>query len=122
MKSFMTLLCGMACGVMLSACGAAAVDSDATLKVYRSDGSRQCEGGAISLDDMSAQLEAAGIEVLCAQQGHDGLMHPAVCGASSGRLNIFTIRAAAAERARELGFAPVSGLHDYHDSACAPSE
>ncbi len=76
-----------------------------TVEVYRYDGSLQCERGKeIALAEMAKELTAAGIEVLASRKGADGLLHIAMCGASTGRLNVFTIPADSLEKAQEQGF------------------
>lgn len=73
--------------------------------VFRYDGLLQCGlGEEISLQKMSDRLAARGIEVLDRRKGDDGLQHVAVCGASAGSINIFTIARRDLDAARELGF------------------
>jgi len=103
--------------VLLSACSGKSTSND-TVKVYRSDGSLQCEGGGITPETMRATLESAGIAVQCAQAGHDGNMHITVCGSPTGNINVFTIEKRQAEGARIIGFAPVSELSGYQDEPC----
>lgn len=77
-----------------------------TIEVYRYDGSLQCgRGKEIALADMAQELTAAGIDVVASRKGTDGLLHIAMCGASTGRLNVFTIPTDSLEKAQELGFA-----------------
>lgn len=76
-----------------------------TQEVFKYDGSRQCEkGSGTELAVMSEQLQAAGVDVLKARQGADGRMHPMVCGAGTGRINIFEINQQNVETAESLGF------------------
>lgn len=88
------------------------------MKVYKYDGSLRCEGGGVPLDEMQAELTEAGVTVLCAQTGHDGLARPQVCEAQTGNINIFTISGADLEQARELGFSRVEKLSEYSDEPC----
>lgn len=75
------------------------------VEVYKYDGSLQCERGSeIPLEDMAGELTAAGIEVQASRKGTDGLAHIAVCGASTGNVNVYTIPSDALSRAEELGF------------------
>lgn len=63
-----------------------------TVEVYRYDGTLQCGlGEEVSLERMAEDLRAAGIEVIGSRKGTDGLAHIAVCGASTGAINIYTI-------------------------------
>ena len=55
---------------------------------------------------MADELTAAGIEVLASRKGKDGLDHIAVCGASTGAINVFTISQAALAIAEHIGLRP----------------
>ena len=75
------------------------------VEVYKYDGSLQCgRGKEIPLEVMARQLTDAGIEVKATRKGNDGRLHIAMCGASTGSLNVFTIDTGALGKARELGF------------------
>jgi len=81
------------------------VFDQSTVEVYKYDGSLQCERGKeITLEDMAKELAENGIEVKASRKGSDGRMHIAMCGASTGRLNVYSIAAESLPRARELGF------------------
>ena len=101
----------------LGACGDD--DPDGVVKVFQYDGSVQCElGSGISLEQMAQQLRNAGIDVICAQKGGDGMVQAGVCGNSTGVINIYTIHDASRADARKLGFEPVSTLPEYRDAPC----
>ena len=53
---------------------------------------------------MARRLTENGIEVIASRKGSDGRVHIAMCGASTGRLNVYTIPAGSLPKARELGF------------------
>lgn len=75
------------------------------VEVYKYDGSLQCgRGKEISPEVMARELTENGVEVKSSRKGSDGRMHIAMCGASNGRLNVYTIPAESLPRARELGF------------------
>jgi hypothetical protein len=75
------------------------------IEVYKYDGSLQCDRGKeISLEDMARELTVNGIEVKASRKGSDGRMHITMCGASTGRLNVYSIATESLPRARELGF------------------
>ncbi len=75
------------------------------VEVYKYDGSLQCDRGKeISLADMARELTENGIKVKAKRKGSDGRMHITMCGASTGRLNVFSIPASALPEARKLGF------------------
>ena len=94
-------------------------DGDGNIKVFKYSGSRQCEpDSGTPVDQMVLELTSAGIDVLCAQTGNDGMAYPTVCGASTGEINIYLIRTVNLEDAENLGFASVLTLPDYGDQAC----
>lgn len=110
--------------LLVASCGVVESQEDSTtqptdhVKVYKYDGSTQCENAGIGLDVMAQKLVGAGIEVNCSQKGHDGLGRPAVCGESTGNLNVYEIDASKLADAEALGFAPVTELSEYPDQKC----
>ena len=88
------------------------------IKVYKHDGSVQCGYTGVELDAMGLELTNAGIDVICSQKGHDGLMRTAVCGAATGKLNIYTIAKKHLPEAEAIGFRPVTKLAEYQDQEC----
>ncbi len=80
--------------------------ADQTVFVYKSDGSLQCGGGQTkSVEVMAKELKA--IRVLSSQNKSDGLMHTTVCGAPTGKINVYEIPAAALKEAQGYGFKEV---------------
>jgi stress response protein SCP2 len=78
------------------------------IEVYRPDGSVQCEpGGAIPLEQMRKTLTDADIVVHSQRKANDGLMRPAVCGAGTGAINVFSIDAEQLDAAIAQGFRPL---------------
>ncbi len=78
---------------------------DGQVEVYMYDGTLQCgQGEEIPLERQEEMLTSKGIEVLKSHKGTDGLLHIAVCGASTGAINIFAIKPDDLAAARELGF------------------
>src|SRR2546425_381316 len=76
-----------------------------TVKVFRYDGSLQCEmGRPVSLSEMEKELRAANIAVLAKAKKADGIQHPQMCGASTGMMNVYRIKTSDLEKARVLGF------------------
>jgi len=76
-----------------------------TVEVYRYDGTLQCGlGKERPMAAMAEELGAAGIEVLASRKAKDGLEHIAVCGASTGAINVYTIAQADLAVAESMGF------------------
>ena len=88
------------------------------IKVYKHDGSVQCGYTGVELDAMALELTNAGIDVVCSQKGHDGLMRTAVCGTDTGKLNIYTIEEKHLPEAVAIGFKSVDKLAEYQDQEC----
>ena len=81
---------------------------DEQIEVYRPDGSVQCEpDGAIPLEQMRKTLTNAGIAVHSERKADDGLMRPAVCGAGTGAINVYSIDADRLDAAIAQGFRPL---------------
>lgn len=81
------------------------VFDESSVEVYKYDGTLQCGmGHEIPLEEMTKELETAGIEVLASRKGSDGLAHIAVCGASTGAINVYTITRDDLRTAQRLGF------------------
>jgi hypothetical protein len=77
----------------------------ASIEVAQYDGSLQCEmGSPVSLDEMEKALRAANIAVQAKAKKADGIQHPQMCGASTGMMNVYKIKASDLEKARALGF------------------
>lgn len=95
----------------LSACVAAKPPESVDVReVFKPEGSRQCEpGSGVGAVELRAELEAARIPVLGYRSGNDGRVRPAVCGAQTGRIHVFTIPAAAVSDAQALGYLLQSG-------------
>jgi hypothetical protein len=78
------------------------------IEIYKYDGTLQCGlGKEVPLETMATELTAADIEVLASRKGHDGLDHIAVCGASTGSINVYTITQVDLAIAEQMGFDPL---------------
>ena len=76
---------------------------NATVFVYKYDGSLQCQPGtAVPLQEMEKEL--AGVKVLAKEKRRDGLMHIQACGAKTGIANVYKIRFRDQGLAEEKGF------------------
>lgn len=87
-------------------------------KVFKYDGSVQCQSSGIPLKKMAQELLRKGIDVSCSHKAHDGMMRPAVCGAGTGNLNVYRINPENLADAEALGFASVNVLPNYQDQQC----
>jgi len=73
-----------------------------TVRVAKSDESKQCENNGVSLADMQQQL--GDIKVYAASKEHDDLTRIALCGADTGMFNVYDIAASDLEQAIAAGF------------------
>jgi hypothetical protein len=73
------------------------------IKVFKYDGTLQCGMGK-SIPLAEAQKELAGLTVYSADNKNDGLMRIQVCGAPTGRANVFEIDLSALDKAKAMGF------------------
>lgn len=110
---------GMMLAVLSGSCSAA---DGATITVAKSNGARQCESGHVTVAAMKSQLTDNSIEVRSLACGTDGLTRPAVCGAEAGQLNLYGIAAADLDKARGLGFQPLSDWPEASEVPCPAGE
>jgi hypothetical protein len=87
--------------------------------VYLLLGSLQCSGGGTTAGKLQQQLIDAGVEVIAARCGFDGVPRPALCGASDGRIAMFDVAEAHAVLALALGFALLSTLPGHTVTDCS---
>ncbi|MDO4248585.1 MAG: hypothetical protein Q4C79_06440 [Neisseria sp.] len=90
---------------LLTACTLAGQREDARIRVYKPDGSRQCEEGS-GIGAQAMKQELHGIRVYAAEkQMLYGVMFPTVCGGQTGNINVYTIAAKDQAEAQKRGFA-----------------
>lgn len=94
----------------LAACGGGSGSDDPGIKVFKSMGTLQCNGGGVTLAAMQAQLTSANVQVGSAACGTSGLAVPATCGTPDGKIGIFEISSAHAGAAATAGFANLTTL------------
>ena len=81
------------------------VFDESTVQIYKYDGTLQCGmGHGISLEEMAMELATAGIDLVTSRKGTDGLVHISVCGASTGKINVYVIDRASLPAAQRLGY------------------
>lgn len=79
------------------------VTTPVRVRVYKPDGSRQCEKRTGRTVD-SMERELAGIPVHHREKRSDGLMHIQVCGSPTGMINLYEIDSSNLKKAEERGF------------------
>ena len=102
----------------VTSCNDETVTSPEKTKIFRYDESIQCESEGISLNEMSLELINADITVYCAQKNSDGLTRVALCGTSTGSINVYLIDSDDLAAAQSLGFESVHELEAYTDQSC----
>ncbi|WP_444931792.1 hypothetical protein ACJJIF_08510 [Microbulbifer sp. SSSA002] len=102
----------------VSAPAAATMPSGEMVWVYRSSGSKQCEGGGMTLQQSLAKLRGDGVLV---QESRCGVrtdrMFTAVCGAPTGDILLHSIGVDALDSALELGYNPAEKVR-YQFTGC----
>ena len=103
LKKFIIIISSL---LAMNTCVAASENtSDAKVSVYKPDGSLQCKKNTgISLVAMENQLINNGVQVFDKRKGSDGKMRIMLCGAKTGRINIFSIQSHDLSKAKKLGF------------------
>lgn len=104
------LVTSMVAAGLLGACGGGSGGGPAVVAVYMLLSSVQCGGGGTTAGALHQQLIARGIDALAARCGLDGLPHPAMCGASDGRIAVFDVVQTQAALALAIGFTLLSTL------------
>jgi hypothetical protein len=79
------------------------VDQMNKVKVYKADGTLQCnQGEKMSLETMAKEL--GGIQIFSSENKHDGLMRIQLCGKPTGNNNVYEIDSVNLDKALTLGF------------------
>jgi hypothetical protein len=75
------------------------------IQVSKPSGELQCgQSAGISIQDAAKELSKNKITVIESHSQPDGLMHMTVCGASTGKIHVFTIFKKNIKKAQRLGF------------------
>ncbi|WGL16609.1 hypothetical protein PVT68_17845 [Microbulbifer bruguierae] len=89
-----------------------------TIWVVEPRGSRQCEGGGLSVEQSRGKLVGNGVKVIESRCGvRADRMYPSVCGGPTGDILLHRIPSDLLDAALELGFDPVSNI-PYRFSSC----
>lgn len=105
--------------VLLSACVRGGDEAQPTVHVFTYAGSVQCSpGSGASLADMALPLKDAGVRVVRAVCGKDGVLATARCGAGDGRIGIFEIPASDLKKATSLNYPRTAALPDLIEVEC----
>lgn len=92
-------------GASLGKSASTELDSSAPVRVrvYKPDGSRQCERRTGQPAE-AMERELAGIPVYHREKRSDGLMHIQVCGSPTGMINLYEIDSINLKKTEERGF------------------
>jgi hypothetical protein len=93
--------------------------------LYISTGETQCHDDGLTIDETSAYLTAANIEISASQCGViTGIFYAAVCGGNTANIYIHTISADNLVTAENLGFSEITSLLaaelGYEVTECSP--
>lgn len=105
--------------LVLGGCGRPDDASRLTVRVFTYAGSTHCSSASgSSLAQMAAPLKDAGVQIVSAACGKDGLLHTAKCGANDGRIGVFEIAVSDAKKADSLNYAKAGTLPDMSIGEC----
>jgi hypothetical protein len=113
--------------ITLSAALAAAASVNPTLAdeshvmMWKSLGSRQCEGGGTTAQALADALRQAGVDVASVACGRDGNVRPMLCGLPDDRIAVIELPDTQLTLARKQGFAPMTELPHWEPLPC-PSD
>ena len=118
LKAFPTMQALML-ALVLGGCGPTQDTAGSTLRVFTYAGSFHCSPASGStLAEMGAPLKDAGVHVVSAVCGKDGLLHTAKCGTNDGRIGIFEIPVKDAKKADSLNYVKAGTLPDMSVGEC----
>ena len=100
--------------IFIGGCTAHAENKDSSLiEIYKNDGSLQCEkNSGTSVLNMKRELEEKGIKVFGSNTSQDGMSYMTMCGAPTGKINIYTISASDLKIVQKLGFTVYPGIRN----------
>jgi hypothetical protein len=104
-----------------SACAAPTHADGARVSMWKSLGSRQCQGGGTTAQALADSLRNAGVDVVSVGCGRDGNIRPMLCGLPDDRIAVIELPDAQRALARAQGFAPISELAHWQPIDC-PSD
>lgn len=74
-----------------------------TVFVFKADGTKQCGiGSAMSIQQMAQEL--GDIKIISQENKSDGKLYPMVCGAPTGKVNVYEIPEGELSKATAAGF------------------
>ena len=82
----------------------------ASIWIKKSAEAKSCEGEGEPAAAARKELEKAGVQVLEAVTGGDGMMHVQMCGADTGKHHYFRISEGDRAKAQAQGFADAPGF------------
>ncbi|GMG87566.1 hypothetical protein [Biformimicrobium ophioploci] len=86
--------------------------------IFVSKGSRQCEGGGMTLDQSKGRLESAGVKVVASSCGvRTDMMYIQVCGGATGDILLHQVDPRDMDKALAAGYRPASAIK-FEFSAC----
>ena len=89
-----------------------------TVAVFKSLGSSYCVGGGTPAGVLQNALVNAGVQVISASCGIDGIPRAPLCGTSNGVIGIFEIALGHASVAEALGFGLLATLPNAQRTPC----
>jgi hypothetical protein len=111
----------LAAALVCAGCAVATRAAGPSVTMWRSLGSRQCQGGGTTADALADSLRHSGVEVVSVACGRDGNIRPQLCGIPDDRIAVIELPAAQQALAEAQGFAPIAKLPRWQRVACRPA-
>jgi uncharacterized metal-binding protein len=114
-------LFALAAALVAAACADPTHADGSHLMMWKSLGSRQCQGGGTTAQALADALRSAGVEVVSVACGRDGNIRPMLCGLPDDRIAVVELSDTQRALATAQGFAPIDKLPHWQPQAC-PSD
>jgi len=111
----------LAAALLAAACVEPTGADELHVTMWKSLGSRQCQGGGTTAQALAEALRSAGVEVVSIACGRDGNVRPMLCGLPDDRIAVIELPGAQRALAAAQGFAPIDELAHWQPLPC-PSD
>jgi len=105
----------------VAACAGPTRADESNVTMWKSLGSRQCQGGGKTAQELADALRSAGVEVVSVACGSDGNVRPMLCGLPDDKIAVVELPAAQRALATAQGFASITELPHWQPVSC-PSD
>ena len=111
----------LAAALAAGACADPTRAAESHVMMWKSLGSRQCEGGGTTAQALADALRSAGVDVVSVACGRDGNIRPMLCGLPDDRIAVIELSDTQRALAAAQGFASIDALPHWQPLPC-PSD